>query len=118
MSNILGLDGQPVRTEPTKRYAIVGHAHIHYAVFELKDGESEMEAVRTYNLMAQHHDPKLRTITTTEKFYWAEDDNTRPMARGKFIQQIYDFLAALLPDGTKRSEKEITGLVNELMPPE
>ncbi len=105
MSTIIGLDGQPLPdNDPSSkapRFAIVGSVNIHYAVFELQEGEDMADALRTQQLMAKERDPKLAEITRTERLFWAEDDDTRPTNRAMLCQQLIAFMTNLGQDGNK-----------------
>lgn len=114
-SKIVGLDGQPISSEPGRKFAIVGKINIHYTVFELKPGEDVGHAVRTFNLMAGKGDPKLAEITQTGQLFWAEDDNTRDIGRNTILQQVLAFFTALRPDGSLLKHDDPGAMVDAML---
>ena len=115
MSNILGLDGQPLQPSDAKRFAIVGTVRVHYTVYELKPGEDMAHAIRTHQIMQQKKDPKLADLTQTVPFFWAEDDDTRQNNRIALAQQFCSFLGNLGFDGTTQVHADAFALASELL---
>ena len=114
-SPILGLDGKPIKLEDGKRYAIVGSVHVHYLVCELKPGEDMAHAIRTQQIMAQRKDPRLAELTTSIKFFWAEDDLTRDNNRMALLQQFGAFVTSLTPDGKTPARESSFQIVDDML---